>query len=85
MSKFHWNNVQVIAIPTVNPRFAASFLKDTGLSAKVSNDLDLLKQTFKFMNGPYAVALEDGRQKAPLDRFEDGEPEGTLKKLGWLQ
>jgi hypothetical protein len=31
------------------------------------------------------VALESGREKAPITKFEDAEPAATLKQLGFVK
>lgn len=86
MSKFNWKDTKVVAIPTETPQFAASFLHDTGLNAGTSNDLPLLRSTFQFVNSPYGVALERGRQKATFSVFEENnEPDGTLRRLGFIE
>lgn len=88
MSKLNWKNTNVVSIPIDTPQFAASFLHDTGFKAGTSNDLDLLKGTFKFATAPYGVALVRGRQKAAIDvgLFEkDGEPAATLHGLGFVE
>src|SRR5579872_571343 len=87
MSKLNWKDTKVIGIPTQDPQFAASFLKDTGLRAGTSNDLDLLRGTFKFVDAPYGVALERGHQKATIAAaaFEDPEPAATLRRLGYVE
>jgi uncharacterized membrane protein YphA (DoxX/SURF4 family) len=85
MSKLNWKNTQIVAIPTETPQFAASFLHDTGLRAGTSNDLELLRSTFKFINGPYGVALVRGHQKAAIPSFEDSEPDATLRRLGFVE
>jgi uncharacterized membrane protein YphA (DoxX/SURF4 family) len=85
MAKLNWKNAQVVAIPTDTPQFAASFLHDTGLNAGTSNDLELLRGIFKFVNGPYGVALVRGHQKATIPSFEDSEPDGTLRRLGFIE
>lgn len=85
MSKYGWTGVKVIAVPTVHPQWAASFLKDTGLQAGVSTDIKLLRQTFAFnTDPPYGVALEHGRQVAAFPFFDDKDPVASLKQLGWL-
>ena len=43
-----------------------------------------LKKTFPFVNAPAAVALVNGREKAMITQFDGGEPEATLKKLGFI-
>ena len=78
----------MVAVPIDTPQFAASFLHDTGLKAGTSNDVELLKGTFKFATAPYGVALVRGRQKAVVDvgTFEtDGQPAATLRGLGFVQ
>jgi len=85
MSKLNWKDTKIIGIPTQDPQFAASFLKDTGLRAGTSNDLQLLRSTFKFQDAPYGVALVRGRQKTPITAFEGDEPNATLRKIGFIE
>ena len=85
MSKLNWKDTKVIAIPTHDAHFAASFLHDTGLQAGTSLDLQLLRSTFQFVDPPYGVALEHGRQKAVVAAFDDSEPAKTLQKIGFVQ
>jgi uncharacterized membrane protein YphA (DoxX/SURF4 family) len=85
MSKLQWKDTQVIAIPTRMPQFAADFLKDTGLHAKTSLDVQPLRSVFKFIDPPYGVALEFGRQKAAIMNFEESEPAKTLRQVGFVQ
>jgi|SRR5215469_4764467 len=87
MSKLNWKMTKVVAIPINDPQFAAPFLRDTGLRAGTSLDLDLLRKTFKFVDAPYGVALERGHQKATIaaTAFEEPEPAATLRKLGYVE
>ncbi|HTS77475.1 MAG TPA: MauE/DoxX family redox-associated membrane protein [Bryobacteraceae bacterium] len=86
MSKLHWrDDVTTIAIPVQNPRFAAAFLHDTGLKAKTSLDLDLLKKTFPFGDAPYGVALDNGHELGPVPHYEGSEPADTLRKFGFIE
>jgi uncharacterized membrane protein YphA (DoxX/SURF4 family) len=86
MSKLNWKETKVIGIPTENPQWAESFLHDNGLRAGTSTDLQLLRSTFQFVNGPYGVALERGRQKAAITSFEQSdEPGATLRKIGFVE
>ena len=71
-------------VPVVNPQFAAAFLQDTGLQAPVSTDVAKLREVFRFVSAPVAVAIENGRQKALLTQFDETEPGVTLKKLGFI-
>lgn len=85
MSKLNWKDTKVIGIPTQDPQFAASFLKDTGLRAGTSNDLQLLRSTFKFQDAPYGVALVRGRQKVAITSFDGDEPAPALRKIGFVE
>lgn len=85
MSKFNWKDTRVVAIPTREPQFAEAFLRDTGLKAVTSTDVAALKQVFPFSDPPYGVALEGGRQKAPVSRFDGDEPAATLRKLNFIE
>jgi uncharacterized membrane protein YphA (DoxX/SURF4 family) len=85
MSKYQWkDDVTVIGIPTQQQQWAASFLTDTGLKAKTSLDLDLLKKAFPFGDPPYGVLIENGRERAPVPHYDEPEPSDTLKKLGLI-
>jgi hypothetical protein len=88
MAKLNWKDTNVVAIPIDTPQFAASFLHDTGFKAGTSNDLELLRGTFKFATAPYGVALVRGHQKATVDvgTFEtDGQPAALLHGLGFVE
>ncbi|MBC8164959.1 MAG: DoxX family protein [Bryobacteraceae bacterium] len=87
-SSYRWTtDTAFIGVPTVNPRFAPTFIKDSGLAgkSKLSNDLDKLKAAFPFTNGPFAVAIENGRQKQSFIQFEGSEPETSLRKLRFIE
>lgn len=84
MSRHTWQ-AKVIAIPTRMPQFAQGFLNDTGLKAPLSSDVDLLKQTFPFGDPPYAVAIENGRQKAAMAIFDERQPAETLRQIGFIE
>jgi len=85
MSKLNWKGTKVIAIPTHDPQFAAAFLHDTGLTAGTSLDITLLRNTFQFVDPPYGVALERGRQKVAIPTWDDSEPAATLRKIGFVE
>ena len=85
MATLNWKDTKIVAIPTRVPQFAASFLHDTGLQADTSNDLQLLRQTFKFVDPPYGVALVNGRQKVAVANFDESEPAKTLRPIGFVQ
>jgi len=85
LSTEQWNGVKVVVVPTVNPHWAISFLRDTGLRAGVSFDVKPLREKFQFTDPPFAVAIEDGRQLKAFPFFDEKEPIATLRSLGWLK
>ena len=84
MAQFHWGDTRVVAIPVEQPQYAAQFLQMTGLHAVVSGDFALLKKVFGYRGYPSGVALQNGRQKALLTKFEDSEPAASLQQLGFI-
>ena len=84
MAQLHWRDVKIIGVATEQPQFAADFLKDTGLQAAISPDIQLLKKTFPFGDPPVGAAIENGRQKQAITQFEGDEPAATLKRLGFV-
>jgi len=85
MSQYNWGDTAVVAIPIQQPQFAAGYLEDTKLKAVVSNNLEQLKAIFPYVSVPAGVALENGREKMPLTKFEGDEPAATLKQLGFIR
>jgi uncharacterized membrane protein YphA (DoxX/SURF4 family) len=84
MSHYRWGDTKVVAIAIQQPQFAPQFLQDTGLSAAISTDLQKLRPAFPYVSVPAGVALENGREKASLTKFEGEEPGATLKQLGFV-
>ena len=85
MSQLQWGDTRVVAVPVEIPEFAGQFLKETGLSAVISTDFPLLKDVFSYTSYPFGVALDGGREKAPLTKFDDPEPSATLRQLGFAR
>ena len=87
MSTLNWGDTRIVAIPTVNPQWAASFLHDTGLKASTSLELDKLKKAFPFVDPPYGVALVDGQVKGTFTQaqFNVPLPQPDLKKLDFIK
>jgi uncharacterized membrane protein YphA (DoxX/SURF4 family) len=82
MAELHWGSTRVVAIPVEQPQFAPQFLADTGLQAVVTTDFQKLKEAFHYTAYPFGVALENGREKAALTKFDGDEPNATLRRLG---
>ena len=87
MSTLNWGDSRIVAIPTINPQWAASFLHDTHLKAGTSLELDKLKKAFPFVDPPFGVALKDGRVQQTFSQaqFNAPSPEADLKRLGFVQ
>jgi hypothetical protein len=85
MSQFKWGSTRIVAVPVEQPQYADTFLRETGLKSVVTSDFPTLKTTFGYTAYPFGVAVENGREKAPLTRFEQDEPAATLQKLGFIQ
>lgn len=87
MSTLNWGDSRIVAIPTINPQWAASFLHDTHLKASTSLELDKLKKAFPFVDPPFGVALKDGRVQQTFSQaqFNAPSPEPDLKKLGFIR
>lgn len=85
MAQLQWGDTRIVAVPVELPRYAAQFLSDTGLKAALSTDFEKLKQAFHYTSYPFGVAVENGREKAPLTKFDGDEPVATLKRLGFAK
>jgi len=85
MAQYQWGETRVVGIPVSQPQWAAQFMKDTGFHMDISNDLEKLKRVFPYTSVPAGVALEGGREKAALVKFEDQEPQVSLKQLGFVK
>jgi uncharacterized membrane protein YphA (DoxX/SURF4 family) len=85
MAQLQWRDTTLIAVPTDLPEFAPQFLNEAGLRGVVSPDFANLRKPFGYTAYPYGVAVQDGRQKASIPSFENGEPDATLKRLGFVQ
>jgi len=84
MSKYSWRGVKIVGVPTEEPQFAQYFMDSTGLHGQVSNDLALLKKSFHFTATPYAVAVENGREKAGISDFDTQRLSARLREIGFV-
>jgi hypothetical protein len=87
MSTLNWKDTKVVAIPTVNPQWAESFLHDTHLKAGTSLELAKMKKAFPFVDPPFGVALVDGNPKETFNQaqFNKPLPKPDLQKLGFVE
>jgi uncharacterized membrane protein YphA (DoxX/SURF4 family) len=84
MSKMRWGDTRVVGVPISQAQFATQFMQDTGFRMAITTDRDKLKAVFPYAGVPAGVAIEDGRQKAALVKFDGEEPAATLKQLGLI-
>jgi uncharacterized membrane protein YphA (DoxX/SURF4 family) len=85
MAHLRWGATRVVGVPITHPQFAPQFMADTGLAMPISSDLEKLRQIFSYTAIPTAIALENGREKGVLVKFEDEEPVPQLKRLGFVE
>jgi uncharacterized membrane protein YphA (DoxX/SURF4 family) len=85
LSTLRWGGTRVVGVPISHPQYGPQFLTDTGMKMPLTSDHELLKRVFPYTGVPSAIALENGRQKASLVRFEDDEPAASLKRLGMIE
>jgi hypothetical protein len=87
MSKMDWGTSRIVAIPTINPQWAASFLHDTHLKAETSLEFKKLKLAFPFVDPPFGVALDNGhaKQRFGQAQFNEPAPAADLRKLGFIK
>lgn len=83
MAAMNWGDTKFVGVPVSDPQFAPSFMQRSGLNRPFSSDWEILKKTFNIKGTPGAVAVENGREKAELTRFEGDEPAATLRKLSF--
>ena len=84
MAKLHWGDTRVVGVPISQGQFATQFIEDTGFHMAITTDRDKLKAVFPYAGVPAGVAIENGRQKAALVKFDGPEPAATLKQLGLI-
>jgi uncharacterized membrane protein YphA (DoxX/SURF4 family) len=84
MSKLHWGDTRVVGVPISQGQFATQFMQDTGFAMAITTDRDKLKAVFPYAGVPAGVAIENGRQKAALVKFEGEEPAASLKQFGLI-
>ncbi len=85
MSKHTWKpDVKIVGLPTRVQQFGQYFMESTGLKGVNSLDHESLKKLFPHGDPPYGVVLEHGRMKTGLQRFDEAEPEATLRKNGFI-
>ena len=82
MAQLHWGETRVVGVPVSQAHYAAQFMQETGFRMAITSDLAKLKAVFPYAGVPAGVALENGREKAPLVKFDGDEPAATLKQLG---
>jgi uncharacterized membrane protein YphA (DoxX/SURF4 family) len=85
MARLDWGETRVVAVPVEQPQFARQFLEESGLKAAVSTDFAALGRTFGYATYPFGVAVVDGRQRAAVRGFEEGEMAAALRGAGMVK
>jgi hypothetical protein len=85
LAAHRWRDVSLLAVASEQPQLGKQFLDATGLNAQLVSDAAKLRQAFPFTAVPFAVALADGQVAAELRYFDESEPAGTLKRIGFTQ
>lgn len=90
MGTYKWkDDVKIVGIPTRVPQWAEAFMKDNnfkGVTAPSPQDFQKLKAIFTYVNTPFGVALENGREIGAVATYESGdEPRTTLRKYGFVE
>ncbi len=85
MSQYRWRNVVLISVPTAQPQFAQQFVQSTGFASRISTDAEPLRQVFRFLDPPYGVALENGRQRIAISHFDREQTERILREIGFVE
>ncbi|HVX65912.1 MAG TPA: MauE/DoxX family redox-associated membrane protein [Bryobacteraceae bacterium] len=85
MAALEWRDVRIIGVATEQPQYGGYFMESTGLKAPMSKDLAPLKKAFPFTAGPYAVAIENGRQRVALSDFEPRHMQEQLRGIGFIR
>ena len=87
MGTYKWkSDVQVVGVATRVPQWGPQFMTDNNFKGVVTRDLDKLKAAFPYLETPFGVALEGGRELGPVSQYEVGdEPRTTLKKFGFVE
>ena len=84
MATLSWRGVKIVGVPTEQPQFAQYFMDSTGLRGPVSNDLASLKKAFNMPTTTYAVAVENGREKAGISDFDPQRLSARLHEIGFI-
>jgi uncharacterized membrane protein YphA (DoxX/SURF4 family) len=82
MAHLHWGDTRVVGVPVERAEYAGQFVVDTGLRMAITSDVEKLRRAFPNAGVPAGVALQGGREVAPLTKFDGEEPGTTLRRLG---
>jgi thiol-disulfide isomerase/thioredoxin len=85
LAELEWGDTGVVSVSTDIHQFGQAFVDETGMPGAYSQDIKTLRQRFQFVDPPYAVAIEDGRQVAAYVEFEEDEPAENLREIGFVK
>jgi uncharacterized membrane protein YphA (DoxX/SURF4 family) len=84
LAKLNWGETKIVGVVTQLPQFGPDFMRETGLKGVITADVNVLKNTFSFVDVPFGVALENGRQRASFPNVDPLLAAETLRKLGFV-
>jgi hypothetical protein len=85
LASLNWGDTKVVGVATEQFRFARQFMQEAGFQGGVSEDVAPLREAFPFSDPPFAVAIQEGRQKLSITAFTSEKPFQELKRLGFAQ
>jgi uncharacterized membrane protein YphA (DoxX/SURF4 family) len=85
LAKLDWGQTAVVAASTQLPQFGPEFLSSTQLRGVLTSDVETLRKVFSFVDVPFGVALENGRQRASFTNFDGKQAPEKLRELGFVK
>ena len=85
LAKLDWGQTSIVAASTQLPQFGPEFLGSTQLRGVLTSDIEPLRKVFSFVDVPFGVALENGRQRASFANFDGKQTADKLRELGFVK
>ncbi len=85
LAKLDWGETSIVAASTQLPQFGPEFLSSTQLRGELTPDVGPLRKVFSFVDVPFGVALENGRQRASFTSFDGNQAAEKLRELGFVK
>ncbi len=85
LAKLDWGQTAIVAASTQLPQFGSEFLSSAQLRGVLTSDVEPLRKVFSFVDVPFGVALENGRQRASFTNFDGNQAAEKLRELGFVK